>query len=192
MGRILLAGLIGGIAMFMWSSLAHTALPIGDASLKQVSETSAIAGALQAELGDRSGLYAFPGVNGDPHGDEAAAAALAAKVKTGASGLIVYHGPGRATDMGPFIAKELALEIVQGVILAFVLAGLAIATLGRRVLVAVLIGVAVGISTNGSNAIWWGFPMDYTLSAIVIQLVGYSLAGVVAAFILGWKKKAAA
>lgn len=192
MGRIVLAGLIGGIVMFLWSAISHTALPIGDASLKQVSESSAVTATLQSELADRDGLYAFPGVGGDPHGDKAAMQAMTDKMTTGASGLIVYHGPGRSTDMLPMMGQELALEIVQSLILAFVLAGLAVATLARRVLVSVLLGVAVGLSTNGSYAVWWGFPMDYTIGAFVIQLVGYSLAGLVAAFILGRTPKAAA
>ncbi len=83
--------------MFLWSALAHTALPIGDASLAQVSRSSVVAATLEAELGDRDGLYAFPGVGGDPHGDGGQERGAMIEKKTGASGLIVYHGPGQST-----------------------------------------------------------------------------------------------
>jgi hypothetical protein len=190
MGRLLIAGLVGGIAMFIWSSLAHTVIPLGETGLGMVAPDSAVAAALQAELGDRDGLYGFPGVNGDPHRDEAAMAAMAEKMKTGASGLIVYHQPGYNPPMTTLMAREFGLEVVQSLILAWLLAGLAVAGLAARATAAALVGVAVALSTNGSYWVWWGLPTDYTLAAMVIQVVGYTLAGLVIAFVLGWKGKA--
>ena len=191
MGRIVLAGLVGGIAMFIWSSLAHTVIPLGETGLDMVAPDSAVAATLQGELGDKSGLYGFPGVAGDPHRDEAAMAAMTEKMKTGASGLIVYHAPGYNPAMPPLMGKELALEVVQSVILAWLLASLVATGLAARTMAAALVGVAVAISTNGSYWNWWGFPADYTLAAIVIQIVGYTVAGLVIALILGWKRKSA-
>jgi hypothetical protein len=188
----LIAGLVGGIAMFIWSALAHTVLPLGEIGLGQVGPDSAAPAVIQQELGDRDGLYSFPGVAGNPHTDEAAMAALMEKQKTSASGLIVYHRAGYAPDMAPLMGKELGLEVVQSLILAWLLSGLVAAGLAARTVAAALVGVAVAISTNGSYWNWWGFPTDYTLAAMVIQIVGYTVAGLVIAFILGWKRKAAA
>lgn len=192
MGRLLIAGLVGGIAMFIWSSLAHTVLPLGEAGLDMVAADSAVAATLQGELGDKPGLYGFPGVGGDPHRDEAAMAAMTEKMRTGPSGLIVYHQAGYNPPMTTLMGKELALEIVQSLILAWLLAGLAVSGLAARTLAATAAGVAVGIGTNGSYWTWWGFPTDYTVAAVVIQAVGYAIAGLVIAAILGWKRKAAA
>ncbi|MFZ5668356.1 MAG: hypothetical protein ACOY4K_02590 [Pseudomonadota bacterium] len=186
MGRVLLAGLVAGVAMFVWSALAHTVLPLGETGLRQVGPDSAVPAAVLQELGARDGLYSFPGVAGNPHEDKAAYAALEAKMKTGGSGLIVYRGPGDPPDMGPLMGIELALEIAQAIILAWVLSKLP-AGLAGRTLAGTAVGVAVGVSTNGSYWNWWGFPVDYTLAAIVVQVVGYALAGLVAALILGWK-----
>jgi hypothetical protein len=190
MGRIVLAGLIGGIAMFIWSSLAHTVLPLGETGLDMVRPDSAVAATLQGELGDKTGLYGFPGVGGDPHRDEAAMAAMTEKMKTGPSGLIVYHQAGYNPGMGSLMGKELVLEIVQSLILAWLLTRLAVSGLGGRTAAAALVGVAVGISTNGSYWTWWGFPTDYTVASVIIQIVGYTVAGLVIALVLGWKKKA--
>ncbi|MBI5941489.1 MAG: hypothetical protein HY859_13780 [Caulobacterales bacterium] len=191
MGRLLIAGLVGGIAMFIWSALAHTVIPLGETGMQMVGPDSAVTAALQAELGDKAGLYGFPGVAGDPHRDEAAMAAMTEKMKTGASGLIVYHAPGYNPPMNTLMGRELALEIVQSLILAWLLTKLAVSGLGARTTAAALVGVAVALSTNGSYWNWWGFPADYTLAAMVIQVVGYTVAGLVIAFVLGWKRKAA-
>jgi len=34
--RILLAGVIGAIAMFIWTSFAHMALPLGEAGINEI------------------------------------------------------------------------------------------------------------------------------------------------------------
>lgn len=192
MGRLLIAGLLGGIAMFIWSALAHTALPLGETGLNMVAPDSAVAAALQGELGDKAGLYGFPGVAGNPHQDEAAMAAMTEKMKTGPSGMIIYHQPGYNPPMTTLMARELGLEVVQSLILAWLLSGLVAAGLAARTVTSALVGVAVGISTNGSYWTWWGFPADYTLAAVVIQVVGYTLAGLAISFVLGWKSKPAA
>lgn len=191
MGRLIIAGIVGGLAMFIWSALAHTVLPLGHIGLGQVAPDSAVSATLQQELGTKDGLYGFPGVTGNPHEDEAAMAAMTEKMKTGASGLIVYHRAGYNPAMAPLMIKELILEIVQALILAWLLTKVA-ASLGARTAAAGLVGVAVAIGTNGSYWNWWGFPTDYTLASIVIQIVGYTLTGLVIALILGWRRKAAA
>jgi hypothetical protein len=93
--------------------------------------------------------------------------------------------------MAPLMITELVLEIIQSIILAWVLTRFA-AGLVARTVAAGAIGVAVGISTNGSYWNWWGFPTDYTLASVVIQVVGYTVAGLVAAFVLGFRNKTSA
>jgi hypothetical protein len=81
------------------------------------------------------------------------------------------------------MASEFAIEFVQALVLAFLLAQF-VASFAARVMWSVAAGVMVAISTNGSYYIWWGFPADYTMVAIGIQLVQYLLAGIVMGLIL--------
>jgi hypothetical protein len=60
--RILLAGLLGGIAMYVWTALAHMVLPLGEAGIKEIPNEPAVLGAIRSSLGDTSGLYLFPGM----------------------------------------------------------------------------------------------------------------------------------
>jgi len=59
--RTLLAGVLGGIAMFIWTSIAHMALPLGEAGIREIPNEQAVLAAMQANIGDKSALYLFPG-----------------------------------------------------------------------------------------------------------------------------------
>src|SRR5436190_2596987 len=59
--KILLTGILGGIIMFIWTSVAHMALPLGEAGIREIPNESAVLSAMQSNIGDRTGLYIFPG-----------------------------------------------------------------------------------------------------------------------------------
>ena len=55
--RILFAGIIGGIVMLIWTSIAHMALPLGEAGISEIPNESAVLRAMQSSPGDKTGLY---------------------------------------------------------------------------------------------------------------------------------------
>ena len=59
--KILLAGILGGIVMFIWTSIAHMALPLGEAGLGEIPNESTVLSAMQSNIGEQTGLYVFPG-----------------------------------------------------------------------------------------------------------------------------------
>src|SRR5664279_2890042 len=60
--RIILAGVLGAIAMFIWTSIAHMFLPLGHAGVRELPNESAVLAALETNLGDKSSLYLFSGL----------------------------------------------------------------------------------------------------------------------------------
>lgn len=58
--RILLAGILGGIAMFIWSFIAHDLLPLGEVGIHQFQNEDAMLDALKTNLDGANGLYHFP------------------------------------------------------------------------------------------------------------------------------------
>ncbi len=60
--KVFLAGIFGGIAMFIWTSIAHLMLPLGEAGISEIPNESAVLSALQSNIGDQTGLYIFPGL----------------------------------------------------------------------------------------------------------------------------------
>lgn len=183
--RILIAGILGGLAMYIWSTVAHVALPLGQVGFSQMPNEAAVLSAAQISNGAKDGLYFFPWVDPkDPQMMEKEAAAM----KANPSGLLLYHPPGHGmSDMaGPMIA-EFVKELVQALIAAFLVSLAVVGSYWGRVGFVTLIGVAAAITTNISYWIWYGFPADYSLAAVFIELMDYVAAGLAIAWWLGRK-----
>ncbi len=65
--RAFLAAILGGIAMFIWSFIAHDLLPLGEIGMREFKNESAVLDALKTNLGDARGLYHFPGHRAGPN-----------------------------------------------------------------------------------------------------------------------------
>jgi len=61
--RILLAGLLGGIAMFVWTSIAHMATPLAAIGFSKMNHEQGVLDAMKQGVGDHAGLYFFPWVD---------------------------------------------------------------------------------------------------------------------------------
>jgi hypothetical protein len=180
--RILLAGLLGAIAMYFWSTIAHVATPLATMGVSHLNNEQSVMDAVHTDLGDKSGFYLYPWSE-----DMSAEGMKAQQAKLDANGmgLIVYRAPGTASvSMVHPMIHEFISELVQALIAAWLVAQTVIVAYARRVLFVTAVGVAVGIGTNVSYHIWYGFPTDYTFANIVIQVVGYLAAGLVIAAML--------
>ena len=184
--RILLAGLIGGVVMFVWATIAHVATPLASAGLKQLPNEAATIAALHAGLGDQPGLYIFPYLQGS---GSKAMADLQAKRQLGPSGLMAYEAPGSPAFMPRQLVVELVLEIGESLLLAVAVS--AAAGIPRRMGVGVAVGVIAAVSTNLSYWNWYGFSWDYTLANAFTELTKYGLAGVAIIAFLAWRGRRA-
>src|SRR5258708_28427438 len=115
MGKKLLAGVLGGLAFFFWSFLAHDVLPLGKTGIKEVPNEQAILASMKANMTE-DGLYFLPGLglpeNATRAQQSAAMEARMHKVQTGPSGLLVYH-PSLKFSFGKALAVELGTNILQ-------------------------------------------------------------------------------
>lgn len=183
--RILIAALLGAIAMFIWTAIAHMVTPLGSMGISQIPNETPVLAAMHDSIGDKNGLYFFPWV--DPK-DPQMMQKMDAAMKANPSGLLLYHPPGHGvTDMaGPMIAEFLK-EVLQALIAAFLVSLAVISTYWGRVGFVTLIGVVAAITTNVSYWIWYGFPADFSLAAVFIEFVDYIAAGLAIAWWLGRK-----
>jgi len=185
--RVLFAGILGGIAMFIWASVAHVMTPLASIGLQPVPNEAAAMGALHQSLGDKPGLYFFPFMNGAA-GGAAAMAAQKAKIATYGNGLIAYNPPSASAGVSPRqLIVEFVLELVESILTAVVLAAL-VAGFARRVGMAGVIGVVAGMATNFSYWNWYGFSLDYTLANAFTELMKFVFAGLAIALVLGWRR----
>ncbi len=184
--RLALAGVLGAVAMFVWSAVAHMALPLGEAGVQQIDNEAALLGAMQSTL-NAHGLYMFPNMT-----HEASQAENQQKLSTGPSGLLVYF-PRRDFAFGKSLAIEFATELVQAFIAVYLLSLARLDTFGGRLGFFVLVGLVAAVATNISYWNWYGFPTKYTLGYMFTQWVGYLCAGLVAAAMkVGAQARAAA
>jgi hypothetical protein len=177
--RVVIAGILGGIAMFIWASLAHMATPLANAGMRPMPGGDATVAQLHKALGDKSALYFFPYAAGT---DAKSMADQAAKVANGPSGLLAYQGPG-AGSFPRQLTVELALEIVESILLGAIIVG--VAGFSARFRLAAAIGLIAAITTNISYWNWYGFDSGYTVATGFVELVKYLVAGAVVAWWLG-------
>jgi hypothetical protein len=179
--KMILAGIAGGIAMFIWTSFAHMALPLGQTGFSQIPDEAPVLASMHQSIGANSGLYFFPWVDMKSSGAEAEEAA---KLKVNPSGLLIYHPPGAAGMTAAMLITEFAKECAVSLIAAFLLARTAIASYAARTGFVALIGLAATLTTNVSYWNWYGFPASYTLAAMITEFVGYIAAGLAIAAVM--------
>jgi hypothetical protein len=186
--KVLLAGIFGGIVMFIWTSIAHMALPLGEAGIGEIPNESAVLSAMQSNIGDQTGLYIFPGPglgeNATRREKEEAMKHMGEKIATNPSGILMYHAPGRQLMLGKLLGVEFGTELLEAILVVFLLAQTRIASFAGRVGFVLVAGILAAIATNVSYWNWYGFPCVYTASYMFIQIVGFFLVGIVAAFML--------
>jgi hypothetical protein len=189
MQRIFLAALLGGIAMFIWTSIAHMALPLGDAGIREIPNEAALLDAMRSSIGKKPGLYLFPGLGLGPnptHEQRSEAMKhMDEKLARHPSGILMYHAPGsRPLNMVRWLSIEFVTELAEAFLVVFLLAQTRLTSFGARVGFVVIGGVLAAIATNISYWNWYGFPKVYTMSYMFIQIVGFLCVGLVAALVL--------
>jgi hypothetical protein len=170
--RILIAGILGGLAMYVWLSVAHLSplgqvgvhtLPNGDAMIAQVSEAA----------GGKAGLYLFP----DYMSKKPAAA-------NGPFALLSFT-PSTPTGLSPTrLTFEFISELVEAILAAWLLAQAGLATYGARVAFVTVIGVVAAILSEAPYWNWYSFPLDFSLTNAAMQIVGFFVAGLAMAWYL--------
>jgi hypothetical protein len=192
--RVLLAGILGGIVMFIWTSMAHMALPLGEAGITEIPNESAVLSAMQSNIGDKTGLYIFPGLglgeNATREDKKKAMQGMQQKIAANPSGILMYHPSGRPFAFGKSLGIEFGTELFESILAVFLMAQTRIGSFAGRVGFVLVAGILAAIATNVSYWNWYGFPGAYTASYILIQIVAFFLVGIVAGLVL--RKRGAA
>jgi len=186
--RIILAGVLGSIAMFVWSSLAHTVLPLGEVGVSQIPNEAPVLSAMQTSMGQTSGLYFYPGfgVPKDAPREQRNAAMkdYGTKLAANPSGILIYHPPGAKALTPGQLGTEYLTELLECLLVAFLVARAGIAGYGARLGFIVVAGIMAAITTNIPYWNWYGFPTDYTVAYASTEIIGYLVAGLVIARML--------
>ena len=193
--RAFLAAILGGIAMFIWSFIAHDLLPLGEMGMREFKDEAAVLDALKTNLGDARGLYHFPGHRAGPNAtrqekSDAMKHAME-KAASGPSGLLIYH-PSREFTFGKLLGIEFATELLEAILVVFLLTQTSIESFAGRVGFVFLAGILAAIATNVPYWNWYGFPSRYTAAYMSIEIIGFLCVGLIAALVLRNRSPASA
>jgi hypothetical protein len=171
--RLLLAGMLGGIAMFIWSFVAHDLTPLGSYGISTLPNESTTVANLASSIGGKAGLYAFPA----PMSARPSAA-------TAPGGLLLFNPKFPTTVQPSNLVVEFITELVESLLAAWLLIQTALAAYAMRVLFVTVVGLTGAIVTNVPYWNWYGFPLGYTLGYSLIEVVAFFVAGLVIAAVL--------
>ena len=186
--RILIAGLIGGLTMFLWGAVSHMLLPIGEAGHRTATEQQVVLDALALSTSGE-GVYMYPGIAPERMSDPAAMQAFAEDSRGKPYAFVVYQPGGNPVNqsMTPHLVTQWITDTLAALVVAWVLA-LGALGFGRRVLVAGALGLFSALTISLPHWNWYRFPLDFTAGTLVGQVVGWTLAGAAIAWWLGRKR----
>src|SRR6185436_8747708 len=148
--RVLLAGLVGGIVMFLWGFVFWVLLPLPKMYLPEMPHEAAVARALDDAL-PKSGTYVFPSRTEADH------ETMKARYAAGPVGMVFFHKGGVDMEDPMIFAKGLlhfaACSAIAAGIMATVLGSLR--TYGSRALFVFRLGLFAGTAIEVGKAVWW-------------------------------------
>jgi hypothetical protein len=184
--RVLLAGILGGIVLFLWGFIAHEVLPLGTVGLNDLPNEDAVLNITRANI-SAPGIYVFPGPGLHSTASQEQKQALMKqalqKAATGPQGMIIYRPIG-AQSFSLQLMTEAGANILQALLAAFLLAQVGLRRFSSRVGFVFVIGLLTAVTTNISYWNWYSFPTNYTISYVSYLILGYLFVGVVAAAIV--------
>lgn len=184
--KVVLGGLSGGLALFIWGIVAWFVLPSHASLLRALPAEDRVVQALEGARTER-GLYVIPAppdLRG-PTGDPAAQLAWEERMSRGPVALLVYQpegwNPGRL--FRPLVPGIL-LCLLAGTFASWALSRARIRSHPGRIAFVFGFGVFAWLLGPGSQWIWFHYPYDYALATLLDSVIGWAIVAVVQAGIV--------
>jgi hypothetical protein len=186
--RVIIGGLLGGLAMFIWGSVSHMVLGLSETAVKDLPNEGPITAALQAGIKE-PGFYFFPAMElagkTTKEEKEAAQKRWNEKYAAGPRGIVIFHPTGQQFNFGKRLALTLGAQFAIGIILALVLAltDALRSYIGRLALV-VLLGLLPFLMISFPYWNWYAFPRNFTIVELADRLLTIFCGGLVLAAVV--------
>lgn len=177
--RVILAGILGGIAIFMVGGVSHSVFYLQSRAAVALPDESALMEVIKDQKLEH-GVYGFPEIpmNAKPEELEAKAAEHEKKYMEGPNGLLFI---GRKNEK-PMTPRELGMEcgtnVVAALLCSFILALMSPKNgFATRLCVCFLIGLIAWLSIDASYGIWYRFPNVWVMDGLIGSLTEWLIAG---------------
>lgn len=190
MKKLLLAAVLGGLAVFGWGAVSWMALPWHGRALHGFADEAQVAQMVLANA-PVSGVYVLPYTpmsksNTHPEITERATQDALERKRQGPFIYAAVTREGIATDMALPFALAVGLNALVAGLIAMLLAQTQGLGYMRRVVFVATAGAVIGLAGYVPNVIWWHFPAAYTIVDVADAVIGWSLVGlIIAALVQG-------
>lgn len=190
MRRVVIAGLLGGLIVYLWGSISWMALPFHEMTTHTMPNGPAVLETLRGQSLEH-GVYTYPPMSdaGDATGGVAMSEeqVMAAWRAGPLVPFMVIHPEGINPWAPLSFVRGALIAIVTGVIIAWLLATAlpVLPTLGKRVGFVATIAVIASLIGPVIEWQWLLFPAGYTVVAVADILIGWTLAGIAMAWYFG-------
>lgn len=189
MVRVLIAGIVGGIFLFVGGAFCHMVLGLEFRTFGRFADEGQVREFIQGQNLE-PGIYGFPQL--DANFDRLSSAdqtseeeRLKAAYREGPTGYWIIAPNGEDMAGPRQFGSELVANILAAFMAAFVAAHLSsYTTFVRRWLLIALIGPVAWLSLVASYAIWYRYPIPFVLDGLYAAIIEWVLAGAAIAFIV--------
>jgi hypothetical protein len=174
--KIILGGIAGGVAMWLWSAVSWMALPWHASALLAFQEEATVERAVVAGA-PQSGMYLLPYPHDPSAGADADAQERAAQRMFAGPTILAAVRLGPSRSFGMLLGMQLLIYAAGAAVGTALLLAARLQSYGARVLFFAGIGLAVAIVGHLPAWNWWSFSPHYTLVEVADSVIGWTLAG---------------
>ena len=187
MKRIVLAGLLAGVALIAWEFVSHMLLPLGETGVKALSNEQAVLAALKENVRE-PGFYFFPAPEDRPgmtaQQKQESMAQVQERWRTGPAGIMIFHPNGTNTVFTEQLVIQFGADLLAMLLAAILMSKLAAAGYLERAALVAVIGLFPTLQVEVPIWNWYGFPTAYMLSQAFVHLAGFCVGGAVLAKVI--------
>ena len=170
--------ILGGLAMFVWSSISWMVLDWHMGTFKRFENEAQVAEVLKANATAGAGIYLLP-YSGKGVDQEAAMQKSAA----GPFSFMSLRPGSKESGMGALMLKQFVADVLAALLVTILLLQMQHLSYGKRVVMATTTALAAGAMVVLPNWVWWEFSMPWTIVSMLDLLIGWTLAGLVIAWV---------
>ncbi len=180
--QLVVAGLVGGVVLFIWSGISWMALSWHDSNLHSFADEDIMAETIRAHARS-SGMYILPGMpKPGPNATEEEKKEAEAKAMDR-----MIRGPHmfasvRLTgteSIAPFMVRGFILGVISVGFVAWLLSKTQNLTYFGKVIFTTMFAVAASFAIHLQYWNWWSFSTGYTFVSLIDMALGWFLVGLV-------------
>ncbi|MBL7993811.1 hypothetical protein JNM05_00425 [bacterium] len=174
MSKSLIKGsLLGGLVLFVWSSLSWTVIPWHEATLSKFTSDEAISKAI-LDAAPEKGIYYLPSQGTEEE--------LWKKMETGPVAFLAIRPGAQNLGMGPLMGIQFLIQLMTSFLLTWLLLQTrADLSYLKRVMFVAIAAFMAGVMVHLPNWNWWEFSNAYTAVNMIDLFVNGLFAGLVIA-----------